>query len=104
MPPWAAFECERTGWTLLMMPTDAPGPAPLREKFAYAAWQPLHATVRPLGGVFGRRAGAAGVRVDSVSYDAVDHQRVPGLFVQPPDAQPPYPCVIFENGLGSSKE
>ena len=24
MPPWAAFECERTGWTLEMIPTDAP--------------------------------------------------------------------------------
>ena len=24
IPPWAAFECERTGWTLEMIPTDAP--------------------------------------------------------------------------------
>ena len=27
MPPWAAFECERTGWTLDMIPTDAPSSA-----------------------------------------------------------------------------
>ena len=27
MPPWAAFECERTGWTLEMIPTDAPSSA-----------------------------------------------------------------------------
>ena len=25
IPPWAALECERTGWTLLMIPTDTPG-------------------------------------------------------------------------------
>src|ERR1700742_931878 len=30
MPPWAALECERTGWTLLMMPTDAPASAAAR--------------------------------------------------------------------------
>ena len=24
MPPWAALECDRTGWTLEMIPTDAP--------------------------------------------------------------------------------
>ena len=24
IPPWAAFECERTGWTLLMIPTETP--------------------------------------------------------------------------------
>ena len=27
MPPAAALECERTGWTLLMMATVAPAPA-----------------------------------------------------------------------------
>src|SRR5687768_6946219 len=27
MPPWAAFECERTGWTFEMMPTEAPASA-----------------------------------------------------------------------------
>src|SRR3954451_6728763 len=27
MPPCAAFECERTGWTLAMIPTDAPSSA-----------------------------------------------------------------------------
>src|SRR3954464_3389593 len=32
MPPAAALECERTGWTLLMIPTVAParGPRPAR--------------------------------------------------------------------------
>ena len=29
MPPWAAFECDRTGWTLEMIPTDAPARAAL---------------------------------------------------------------------------
>src|SRR2546423_6731425 len=24
MPPWAAFECERTGWTLETIPTETP--------------------------------------------------------------------------------
>src|SRR4051794_3764841 len=27
MPPWAAFECERTGWTLDRIPTEAPSAA-----------------------------------------------------------------------------
>src|SRR4051812_22304490 len=27
MPPWAAFECERTGWTFERMPTFAPASA-----------------------------------------------------------------------------
>src|SRR5215211_7619850 len=27
MPPWAALEWERTGWTLLMIPTDTPSSA-----------------------------------------------------------------------------
>src|SRR3954471_10452776 len=27
MPPWAAFECERTGWTLARIPTDTPSSA-----------------------------------------------------------------------------
>src|SRR5258705_7414302 len=27
MPPWAAFECERTGWTFERIPTDAPASA-----------------------------------------------------------------------------
>src|SRR5436190_21295456 len=30
MPPCAAFECERTGWTLERMPTDAPSAAAAR--------------------------------------------------------------------------
>src|SRR5919204_6503734 len=30
IPPWAAFECERTGWTLEMMPTEAPSSAAAR--------------------------------------------------------------------------
>ena len=24
IPPWAAFECERTGWTLETIPTETP--------------------------------------------------------------------------------
>ena len=24
MPPWAALECERTGWTLETIPTETP--------------------------------------------------------------------------------
>ncbi len=27
MPPWAAFECERTGWTLETIPTETPSSA-----------------------------------------------------------------------------
>ena len=27
IPPCAAFECERTGWTLLMIPTETPSSA-----------------------------------------------------------------------------
>src|SRR3954466_13628486 len=27
MPPWAAFECERTGWTFDKIPTDTPSSA-----------------------------------------------------------------------------
>ena len=30
IPPWAALECERTGWTLEMIPTDAPASAAAR--------------------------------------------------------------------------
>src|SRR4051794_16011959 len=30
MPPWAALEWERTGWTLLMIPTDTPSSAAAR--------------------------------------------------------------------------
>src|SRR3954451_24817841 len=30
MPPWAAFECERTGWTFDRIPTDAPASAAAR--------------------------------------------------------------------------
>src|SRR5437764_8272268 len=30
MPPWAALECERTGWTLERIPTDAPCSAAAR--------------------------------------------------------------------------
>ncbi len=27
IPPWAAFECERTGWTLETIPTETPSSA-----------------------------------------------------------------------------
>src|SRR3954467_10758990 len=30
MPPWAALECERTGWTLDRIPTDTPSSAAAR--------------------------------------------------------------------------
>src|SRR5215204_6495219 len=30
MPPWAAFECDRTGWTFDMIPTEAPASAAAR--------------------------------------------------------------------------
>ena len=30
IPPWAALECDRTGWTLEMMPTEAPPSAAAR--------------------------------------------------------------------------
>src|SRR2546423_12001426 len=30
MPPWAAFECERTGWTFDMIATETPSSAAAR--------------------------------------------------------------------------
>ena len=30
IPPWAAFECERTGWTLETIPTETPCSAAAR--------------------------------------------------------------------------
>ena len=55
MPPWAAFECERTGWTLEMIPTDAPSSAAARA----ARWpaRPAPMTRTSCWGIFGE-AGA----------------------------------------------
>src|ERR1700761_2730004 len=44
MPPWAAFECERTGWTLLMIPTDTPCSAAARAARWPASPAPITST------------------------------------------------------------
>src|SRR4051794_1226324 len=44
MPPCAAFECERTGWTLLMIPTDTPSSAAARAARCPARPAPITST------------------------------------------------------------
>src|SRR4051794_27833188 len=44
MPPWAAFECERTGWTLLTIPTDTPCSAAARAALCPARPAPITST------------------------------------------------------------
>src|SRR6476469_3434064 len=44
MPPWAAFEWERTGWTLLMIPTDTPSSAAARAARWPASPAPITST------------------------------------------------------------
>src|SRR6185369_12366741 len=44
MPPWAALEWERTGWTLLMIPTDTPSSAAARAALCPARPAPITRT------------------------------------------------------------
>src|SRR6185369_11428908 len=44
MPPWAALEWERTGWTLLMIPTDTPSSAAARAARWPASPAPITST------------------------------------------------------------
>ena len=44
IPPWAALECERTGWTLLTMPTDTPSSAAARAALCPARPAPITRT------------------------------------------------------------
>src|SRR5207237_10554600 len=44
IPPWAAFECERTGWTLLTMPTLTPASAAARAARCPASPAPITKT------------------------------------------------------------
>src|SRR5687767_6761979 len=67
MPPCAALECERTGWTLEMMPTDAPASAALSAARWPARPAPMTRTscsgtardsMQSAAGLPGRRSGA----------------------------------------------
>src|SRR3954470_3520236 len=44
IPPWAALEWERTGWTLLMIPTDTPSSAAARAALWPASPAPITRT------------------------------------------------------------
>src|SRR4051794_5275196 len=88
IPPWAAFECERTGWTLEMIPTDTPASAAARAARWPARPAPMTRTscwgMRGAG-VYGprprtclprplRRCGAWGLSLGRRGVRANDHR------------------------------
>src|SRR5687768_1086640 len=91
MPPAAAFECERTGWTLLMIATVAPAlaaaraarcpasPAPMmRTSCAGMARNLIRELVLLLCGGAAHQDHARGRRLLGALLDAYDPRRLPG--------------------------
>src|SRR3954447_20082820 len=70
IPPWAAFEWERTGWTLEMIPTDEPSSAAARAARCPARPAPMTRT-----SCWGIRGGAN----DSMRTPSPASAGVPGL-------------------------
>src|SRR3954449_6807859 len=77
MPPAAATECERTGWTLLMIATDAPASAAAR-----AARWPASPAPRMRTSCAGM---CAALRLEVGGAEHYPDVRVRGPYVRPPN-------------------